>query len=74
LRSSSSITREMLGAAAPGLGRKAAKQAEDAWRATTQAATRGRRQPVAFVADKPETAAGRRALEELKGDIVDGAT
>ena len=27
----------------------------------------------AFVAAKPETAAGRRALGELKGDIIDGA-
>jgi putative membrane protein len=27
----------------------------------------------AFVAGRPDTAAGRRALEELKGDIIDGA-
>jgi putative membrane protein len=27
----------------------------------------------AFVASRPETAAGRRALEELRGDVIDGA-
>ena len=69
------LVREIAGDRAARLGRKAAQ----ARRSTPSRATiRRRREPWSTNCPpsspaKPETAAGRRALAELRGDIIDGA-
>lgn len=68
------IVREAIGLARLASVEKLRRQAEDALaRNDPQLARSVVNTLSAFVADKPETAAGRRLLEAQKGEVVDGA-
>lgn len=68
------LARELVGLARLGSVEKLRMRALDALARNDARAARGLVDELArFVAARPETAAGRRALKELQGDIIDGA-